>query len=382
MLGVGLPGFGRAAEEPQKYGGDGMPNGLRDSPKIFVSIAPDGIGQHHLHRSEMGQGVRTSLPRIVADELEADYKRVRVVQAPGDEAKYGNQDTDGSRSTRHWFEPMRRCGAAARQMLEQAAANQWSVPLDEVEARNHEVVHKTSGRKLGYGALAVAAAKLDVPARDVAEAEESVEVPLHRQERHRRSPTGRSSSTASRSTASTRACPACCTRSIARPPVLGGKVQELRRRRGDEGARRRQGVRDRGHAAAVGVHAGRRRGRRRQGHLGGDQGPQGAQDRLGRRRRTAATTRRASAAELEAAVKKPGGKVVRNDGDAYAALAERGEEARGGLLRAALRARDDGVPGRHRAHRRRRLRGLGAEPVAAGGARPRRQAARTCRPRR
>ena len=95
----------------------------------------------------MGQGVRTSLPRIVADELEADYKRVRVVQAPGDEAKYGNQDTDGSRSTRHWFEPMRRCGAAARQMLEQAAANQWQVPVEQVEAQNHQLVHKPSGQQ-------------------------------------------------------------------------------------------------------------------------------------------------------------------------------------------------------------------------------------------
>ena len=166
VLGIGLPGFGHAADEPQKYGGDGMPNGLRDSPKIFVSIAPDGTVSIVVNRSEMGQGIRTSLPRIVADELEADYKRVRVVQAPGDEAKYGNQDTDGSRSTRHWFEPMRRCGAAARQMLEQAAANQWRVPLDQVEAQNHQVVHKPSGRRLGYGALALAAAKLDVPPRE------------------------------------------------------------------------------------------------------------------------------------------------------------------------------------------------------------------------
>jgi isoquinoline 1-oxidoreductase beta subunit len=82
-----------------------------------------------VNRSEMGQGVRTSIPKIVADELEADWKRVKVVQAPGDEVKYGNQDTDGSRSTRHWFDPMRRCGAAARQMLEQAAAAKWHVPV-------------------------------------------------------------------------------------------------------------------------------------------------------------------------------------------------------------------------------------------------------------
>ena len=163
VLGIGLPVAG-VAQEPQKYGGDGMPNGLRDSPNIFVQIAKDGTVTIVVNRSEMGQGVRTSLPRIVADELEADIKRVRVLQAPGDEAKYGNQDTDGSRSTRHWFMPMRRCGAAARQMLEQAAANQWRVPVGEVEAQNGQLVHKPSGRKLGFGAVAVAASKLDVPA--------------------------------------------------------------------------------------------------------------------------------------------------------------------------------------------------------------------------
>jgi isoquinoline 1-oxidoreductase beta subunit len=163
VLYVGIPGIGNAAEAPTKYGGDAMPEGLRDSPKIFVSIAPDGTVSIVVNRSEMGQGVRTSLPRIVADELEADWKRVRVVQAPGDEARYGNQDTDGSRSTRHWFDPMRRCGASARTMLEQAAAAQWKVPLESVQAKNHEVIHLPSGRKLGYGALALAAARLDVP---------------------------------------------------------------------------------------------------------------------------------------------------------------------------------------------------------------------------
>ena len=103
----------------------------------------------------MGTGSRTSLPMIVADELEADWSRVQVVQAPGDEEKYGNQDTDGSRSMRHFIQPMRQCGAAARQMLEagrgQAAG---ASPVGEVQAQNHEVVHKASGRKLGYGELA------------------------------------------------------------------------------------------------------------------------------------------------------------------------------------------------------------------------------------
>lgn len=89
-----------------------------------------------------------------------------MIQAPGDEARYGNQDTDGSRSMRHWFEPMRRCGAAARQMLEQAAANQWKVPLGECRAEQNKVLHAPSGRSLSFGELAEAAAGLEVPARD------------------------------------------------------------------------------------------------------------------------------------------------------------------------------------------------------------------------
>jgi len=153
------------AEEPKKYGADGMPNGWVDDATVFVSIAPDGTVSIVCHRSEMGQGVRTSMPMIVADELEADWARVKVVQATGDEKRYGNQDTDGSRSTRHFFTPMRTCGAAARMMLEGAAADQWKVPVGEVTARNHQIVHAKSGRKLGYGKLAAAASKRAVPAR-------------------------------------------------------------------------------------------------------------------------------------------------------------------------------------------------------------------------
>ena len=163
VLAVGFRPAG--AQEPKKYGADGMPNGWVDSPLAFVSIAENGTVTIVCHRSEMGQGVRTGMPMIVADELEADWKRVRVAQATGDEKKFGNQDTDGSRSTRHFFEPMRRCGAAARMMLEAAAADQWKVPVSEVAAKNHEVVHGPSGRRLGYGALAKAAAAKPVPER-------------------------------------------------------------------------------------------------------------------------------------------------------------------------------------------------------------------------
>jgi isoquinoline 1-oxidoreductase beta subunit len=160
MLGPAL-----AATAP-KYatGAAEMPHGVRADPRIIVSIAPDGIVSIVAHRSEMGTGVRTSLPMVVADELDADWARVRITQAEGDEAKYGNQDTDGSRSTRHYLVPMRQVGAAARTMLEQAAAQRWGVRPEEVKAANHEVVHAASGRRLGYGELAADAAKLPVPA--------------------------------------------------------------------------------------------------------------------------------------------------------------------------------------------------------------------------
>jgi isoquinoline 1-oxidoreductase beta subunit len=154
------------AQEAPKYGAEGMPHGTVDDPLVFIAIGEDGIVTVTVHRSEMGQGVRSGLPLIIADELEADWSRVRVTQAPGDEPKYGNQNTDGSRSVRHFFDPMRRCGAAARAMLEAAAAAAWNVPVSSVRAVNHEVLHEASGRKLGFGALARDAAKLPVPSRE------------------------------------------------------------------------------------------------------------------------------------------------------------------------------------------------------------------------
>ncbi|WP_411385291.1 molybdopterin cofactor-binding domain-containing protein [Pseudomonas sp. MPB03] len=159
----GLPD---AFAEEKKFGAEGMPHGAVDDPKVYVSIAADGSVTVICNRSEMGQGVRTSLSMVVADELEADWALIKVKQAPADEARFGNQDTDGSRSMRHWFEPMRRCGAAARTMLELAAAAQWKVPVGECRAQLHKVVHQPSGRELGYGELAAAASALPVPARD------------------------------------------------------------------------------------------------------------------------------------------------------------------------------------------------------------------------
>ena len=133
-------------------GADAMPNKTVSDPHVFVSIRPNGIVDIVAARAEMGTGAaRTTLPLIIADELDADWAKVVIQQSPGDEKKYGNQDTDGSRSVRHFIQPMRLCGASARTMLEQAAAKRWGVPVTEVEAKNHEIVHGPTGRRLGYG---------------------------------------------------------------------------------------------------------------------------------------------------------------------------------------------------------------------------------------
>lgn len=166
ILAVGTVPRDALAEDARKYGGDGMPGGLKDDPRVFIAIAPDGTVTVINHRAEMGQGVRTSIPMIVADELDADWSKVRVEQALADEAKYGNQNTDGSRSVRQSFMAMRRAGAAARQMLEQAAATAWGVPLRQVRASLHEVVDTKSGRRGSYGEFAEAASILAVPAPD------------------------------------------------------------------------------------------------------------------------------------------------------------------------------------------------------------------------
>jgi isoquinoline 1-oxidoreductase beta subunit len=163
---LAAPVMSRPAFASYQTGADKMPHGTVVDPRVFVAIAPDGIVTIVAHRAEMGTGVRTSLPLIVAEEMDADWSRVRVRQAHGDEVKYGNQDTDGSRSTRHYLMPMRQIGASARKMLEQAAAKRWGIPVTEVKAVNHEVVHEASGRKIGFGGLAADAAREPVPAID------------------------------------------------------------------------------------------------------------------------------------------------------------------------------------------------------------------------
>ncbi len=134
-------------------------------PNVFVGIQLDGTVYIVAHRSEMGTVIRTSLPLVVADELDADWKRVKIDQAIGDK-RYGDQNTDGSQSVRRFYDTMRQCGAAARLMLIQAAAEQWNVPASECSAELHAVVHKATNRRAEYGALASQAARLAVPKKE------------------------------------------------------------------------------------------------------------------------------------------------------------------------------------------------------------------------
>lgn len=134
-------------------------------PSVYLGINPDGTVWIVASRSEMGTTSRTTLPLVVADELDADWKRVRIEQALGDK-RYGDQNTDGSHSIRSFYDAMREAGATARFMLIQAAANQWGVPATECETDLHVVVHRSTNRKAGYGELASAAAKLPVPSRE------------------------------------------------------------------------------------------------------------------------------------------------------------------------------------------------------------------------
>jgi isoquinoline 1-oxidoreductase beta subunit len=134
-------------------------------PSVYLGMEPTGVVTIVAHRSEMGTGIRTSLPMVAADELDVDFKNVRVEQAIGD-AKYGSQDTDGSNSIRSFYEPLRIAGATARTMLERAAAAKWGVPATECKGRNEQVTHAPSGRNIAYKELVTLAASQAVPKKE------------------------------------------------------------------------------------------------------------------------------------------------------------------------------------------------------------------------
>lgn len=133
------------------------------TPNAFVRIGRDGRVTLISKQPEIGQGIKTSLPMVIAEQLEVDWKDVRIVQGDLDTALYGSQGAGGSTSTPSNYENFHRLGAAARMMLVQAAASTWGVPVAECAASQGAVVHGPSKRRLGYGALVDAAAKLPVP---------------------------------------------------------------------------------------------------------------------------------------------------------------------------------------------------------------------------
>jgi len=129
---------------------------------LFVSINKDDTVNIVCHRSEMGQGIRTGIPQIVADELQADWQKVVVRQGLADE-NYGSQNTDGSRSIRRFYNKMREMGAMARTMLENAAAEYWHVEVKQVFAEDNQIKLKGSDKVLSFGALAELAAQQKLP---------------------------------------------------------------------------------------------------------------------------------------------------------------------------------------------------------------------------
>jgi isoquinoline 1-oxidoreductase beta subunit len=207
------------------------------SPSVYLGINPDGSVFIVTHRSEMGTGIRTSLPLVAADELDADWSRVTIEQGIGD-AKYGDQNTDGSRSIRDFYEAFRRAGASARLMLVSAAAAQWNVPATEITTQNHEVIHQPTNRRAGYGSLATAAGKLEVPKPEALQFKPKAAWKFIGKERPIYDMAGILNGQAQFGLDVFRE--GMVHASVERPPVYGGKVRTL----DDKGARAVTGVQD------------------------------------------------------------------------------------------------------------------------------------------
>jgi isoquinoline 1-oxidoreductase beta subunit len=232
-LALGLWSDPALADEPSGQQGPKPPAGSQAeenrlpglNPNPFVHVAGNGTVTIVCHRSEMGQGVRSSIPVLIADELGADMARVVVRQADGDK-KYGDQNTDGSSSIRKFYDNLRLVGATARVMLVAAAAKQWRVKPETCEARGHMVHHASTKRSLSFGELADAAAKLPVPKT------EDVKLRPNRELARVNSPSlplldAQAYVTGSAVYGADVKLPGMLIAVIARPPVVGGKVKRV-----------------------------------------------------------------------------------------------------------------------------------------------------------
>ena len=257
------------------FGGPQVIRAQDGTPEMnaWVVIRPDDTVVIRIARSEMGQGTLTGLAQLVAEELECDWSKVTTeYPTPGQSVArkrvWGDFSTGGSRGIRQSHEYVRKGGATAREMLKQAAANEWKVPVSEVTAANSVITHTPSGRTTTYGKVAAAAAKLEPPKdiklkdpKDWKIAGKPRQAPRHHGQAHRR--------------AGLRHGPQDARDAQRRDQVLPGagrQDQELRRRQGGEHAGRQEGG------------AGRRfRGRGRCGYVvAGQDRARRASDRLGR----------------------------------------------------------------------------------------------------
>ena len=192
------------------------------APNPFIQIDGDGVVTIVCARSEMGQGIRSSLHVLIADELGADFTKVRLVQGDGD-PRYGDQNTDGSSSIRDFYDAMRTVGAVARQLLVTAAAARWKVPASRLTTHDDAVHDPTTKKSLGFGALVADAAKLPVPktaplrpAKELAHV--GKDLPLH---------DGNDYVTGKAAFAADVSVPGMLTAVIARPPAVFGTASHV-----------------------------------------------------------------------------------------------------------------------------------------------------------
>ena len=199
------------------------PSESAKTANLFIALRPDGIVEITCHRSEMGQQIRTAIAQIVADEMEASWDKVVVIQGKGD-LKYGDQNTDGSRSIRYNMQRLREMGASVRYLMRQAAAIRWGVSIDACSAEQHIVTH-SSGKTLAYAELVNDALNITPPETD--------KIPLKNRSEWRYINTAmehidlKDIVTGKATFAADVLEPKALIAIIVRPPVVGGKVKNF-----------------------------------------------------------------------------------------------------------------------------------------------------------